>query len=88
MTAVVATSTSAHALNRTECDPGRYSFFEFWADAGILCFENAGQQNVVIYGVDFVKAGNNTVSFQYPTDAAPRPVWGVGYLMRARLCIW
>ncbi|MCS0600913.1 hypothetical protein NX794_06665 [Streptomyces sp. LP11] len=54
--------STASALNRTDCG-GRKDLLKVtnYGGSGTLCFANAGSQNVHIYNVNKVEAGNNRV---------------------------
>lgn len=60
---VVIPVSSAAAMNRTDCG-NRTDFVKLTKLGGkeSLCFANAGEQNVKIYQVGTVEAGNNSVS--------------------------
>ncbi|MBN0047164.1 hypothetical protein JS756_24260 [Streptomyces actuosus] len=62
--ATVTTALPAHAVNRTECG-NRTDFFKIESVHGTLCFANAGEMNVAIYGVNWISTGNNKVEFRF-----------------------
>ncbi|GAA2808070.1 beta/gamma crystallin domain-containing protein [Kitasatospora sp. CM 4170] len=64
--ALAATTTAESAtINRTDCN--RNDYLEIHNNGGrdTLCFANAGEVPVAIYGVNWVESGNNAVTFQF-----------------------
>ncbi|MGW0771637.1 beta/gamma crystallin domain-containing protein [Streptomyces sp. NPDC002676] len=57
LAALAGTAAPAQALNRVDCG-NRTDFLAFHND-GKVCFANAGHQDVAIYGVTKITAGNN-----------------------------
>ncbi|GAA4764668.1 MULTISPECIES: beta/gamma crystallin domain-containing protein [Streptomyces] len=60
----VTAALPAHAVNRTECG-NRTDFFKIESVHGSLCFANAGEMNVAVYGVNWISTGNNKVRFRF-----------------------
>ncbi|WP_395298073.1 beta/gamma crystallin domain-containing protein [Kitasatospora hibisci] len=64
--ALAATTTAERvAINRTDCN--RNDYLEIHNNGGrdTLCFANAGEVPVAIYGANWVESGNNAVTFQF-----------------------
>ncbi|MFD0278997.1 beta/gamma crystallin domain-containing protein [Kitasatospora sp. NPDC127111] len=59
------TTADSPAINRTDCN--RNDYLEIHNNGGrdTLCFANAGEVPVAIYGVNWVESGNNAVTFQF-----------------------
>ncbi|MFD8754617.1 beta/gamma crystallin domain-containing protein [Kitasatospora sp. NPDC059577] len=77
----VATAIPAHALTRTGCGARTdlFKVFSIQAPGGSICFANAGEQNVAIYGVSYVASGNNVVRVRYkPGINDPAIEFGIG----------
>ncbi|MDA5284120.1 beta/gamma crystallin domain-containing protein [Streptomyces sp. Isolate_45] len=75
----LATTLPAHAINRTGCG-GRSDFLQIHLTQGeVLCFANAGEVHVAIYGIQYISTGNNVVRIRYRPgiNSAPMEV-GVG----------
>ncbi|MER7485070.1 beta/gamma crystallin domain-containing protein [Streptomyces sp. NPDC126497] len=68
--AVVLPTSSASAINRTDCNG--LGLLLLHNAGGSLCFANAGEQSVAIYGVDRIWTGDNKVTLEYvPRLGAP-----------------
>ncbi|WP_448321965.1 beta/gamma crystallin domain-containing protein [Streptomyces sp. CO7] len=61
--AVVLPASSASAINRADCQG--LGILLLHNAGGDLCFANAGEQSVAIYGVDRIWTGDNKVTFTY-----------------------
>ncbi|MFJ3792688.1 beta/gamma crystallin domain-containing protein [Kitasatospora sp. NPDC090091] len=64
--ALAATTTAESVtINRTDCN--RNDYLEIHNNGGreTLCFANAGEVPVAIYGVNWIESGNNAVTFQF-----------------------
>ncbi|MBZ4322720.1 beta/gamma crystallin domain-containing protein [Streptomyces huiliensis] len=72
--AVAASDAAAAApINRTNCNQKDYLEIHNNNGRDTLCFANAGETAVAIYGVNWVESGNNTVTFQFQrNESDPR----------------
>ncbi|MFF8914654.1 beta/gamma crystallin domain-containing protein [Streptomyces sp. NPDC015032] len=63
--APAATAPAMPTINRTACN--EHSYVEIHNNNGkdVVCYANAGQVAVAIYGVNWVESGNNVVTFQF-----------------------
>ncbi|MGY3677031.1 beta/gamma crystallin domain-containing protein [Streptomyces sp. TE33382] len=60
-----ATAPAVPSINRTDCNETSYVEVHNNDGKDVLCFANAGQTAVAIYGVNWVESGNNVVTFQF-----------------------
>ncbi|MFB6893446.1 beta/gamma crystallin domain-containing protein [Kitasatospora sp. NPDC056327] len=58
-------STSRITLNRTDCNQNDYLEIHNNSGRDTLCFANAGEAGVAIYGVNWVESGNNVVKIEF-----------------------
>ncbi|WP_240151969.1 beta/gamma crystallin domain-containing protein [Streptomyces mobaraensis] len=72
--AVAAADAAAAApINRTNCNQNDYLEIHNNNGRDTLCFANAGEMPVAIYGVNWVESGNNSVTFQFQrNESDPR----------------
>ncbi|MFH8893560.1 beta/gamma crystallin domain-containing protein [Streptomyces sp. NPDC017949] len=75
----LATTLPAHAVNRTGCG-SRSDFLKVHlTGGGELCFANAGEMKVAIYGIQYISTGNNVVRIRYRQAINSTPIEvGVG----------
>ncbi|MFJ9690545.1 beta/gamma crystallin domain-containing protein [Kitasatospora sp. NPDC101183] len=59
------TTADSLSINRTDCNQRDYLEIHNGDGRETLCFANAGEVPVAIYGVNWVQSGNNTVTFQF-----------------------
>ncbi|MFB7919194.1 beta/gamma crystallin domain-containing protein [Streptomyces sp. NPDC056061] len=63
--APAATAPAVSYINRTACNETSYVEIHNNNGKDVLCYANAGQTGVAIYGVNWVESGNNVVTFQF-----------------------
>ncbi|MGW6918382.1 beta/gamma crystallin domain-containing protein [Kitasatospora sp. NPDC054939] len=59
------TTANGPTINRTNCNQNDYLEIHNNSGRDTLCFANAGEAPVAIYGVNWVESGNNAVTFQF-----------------------
>ncbi|WP_326697787.1 hypothetical protein OG909_10850 [Streptomyces sp. NBC_01754] len=65
MAASAASAPTMPSINRTACNETSYVEIHNNNGKDVLCYANAGQTAVAIYGVNWVESGNNVVTFQF-----------------------